>query len=513
MLSLAFAPAALASGSVWEREASNARAALARSVKAHYLTPELQTEYLGVLAHARAVSRQVPKGRRAVLQQVLAQVASPKSPTGPRALELYTTLAENADYLATHRLPPDGTDVTGADRAVYRFFTGIGLEFHPLANAAALNKLVATQDSAGAGALADALAARAVPTSGGGLVWEYLFSFDDQRPPWASGMAQAVLAQAFARAGRFDLAHKAWQAIPGSLDRTVSAGPWIRLYSKSSSLVLNAQLQSAISLADYAGLAHDASAGGYASSLLDAAKAMLSRFDTGHWSRYSLGSDADLHYHDFVIGLLKTVATRTRDTSWRDAAERFALYETQPPLLTAPTATRTIYPKPQDGIRDDLVVRFFLSKPSKVALVVDGKAVDGNRLQGGWNTFDWGETAALSEGTHTVRLAAADLNGNAGSADLGSFAVARDRTPPNLSAAKANGRVYWRASDVESTCCTVRIVLRRNGAAKLLEPSRSRGAAAIPPGYWSVTVTARDAAGNVASKPVGLIVGRDELRG
>jgi hypothetical protein len=497
MLSLAFAPAALGAGSVWEREASNARAALARSVKAHYLTPELQTQYLGVLAHARAVSGQVPKGRRAILQQVLSQVAAPKSPTGPRALELYTTLAENADYLATHRLPADGTDVTGADGAVYRFFPGIGLEFHPLANAAALNQLVATQDSAGADALADALAARGVPASGGGLVWEYLFTFDDQHPPWASGMAQAVLAQALARAGRFDLAREAWRAIPGSLDRNTAAGPWIRLYSNAGTLVLNAQLQSAISLADYASLAQDTSAAEYASRLLAAAKAMLPRFDTGHWSRYSLGSDSDLNYHDFVIGLLKTIATRTGDATWRDAADRFALYETQPPLLTAPTATRTIYPKPHDGIRDDLVVRFFLSKPSKVALVVDGKAVDGNRLQGGWNTFRWGETEALSVGTHTARLVASDLNGNAGSTDLGLFAVARDRTPPKLSAARADGRVYWRAADAESKCCTIRIVLRRNGAVKLLEPSRSRGVAALPAGYWSVTVTARDAAGNV----------------
>ena len=32
---------------------------------------------------------------------------------------------------------------------------------------------------------------------------------------------------------------------------------------------------------------------------------MLPRFDTGHWSRYSLGGESTLHYQDYVIALLK----------------------------------------------------------------------------------------------------------------------------------------------------------------------------------------------------------------
>src|SRR5262249_24573586 len=147
-----------------------------------------------------------------------------------------------------------------------------------------------------------------------------------------------------------------------------------------------------------------------------AAKAMLPQFDTGHWSRYALGLESDLHYQDYVIGLLKTLTKRTGDPTWQNAADRFSFYETQPPLMTAPTVTRTTFPLPRDGVRDDLVVRFFLSKPSKVALIVDGKAVDGYRWQGGWHTFAW-VPSGLAPGTHTVRLAAADPNGNTGSSD------------------------------------------------------------------------------------------------
>src|SRR5215831_5434528 len=506
-LALAVAPAAAAADKVWEHEAKGARAALARSVAAGYITPAEQSDYLGILSYAATVKNRVPPGRALVLRNVLAQVAQPKSPIGPRALELYRTLEENASYLDTHRLPEDGTDVAGSDGAVYRYFAGKGMEFHPLANAAALNALVADHDTEGASTLMDALAARAVDQPNGALTWEYNFDFGTQRAPWESGMAQAVLAQALARAGRLDLAQRTFRAIPGKLDRALAAGPWIRLYSKSSELVLNAQLQSAISLADYAELADDSTASSYTDRLLAATKAMLPQFDTGHWSRYSLHNESDLHYQDYVIQLLKTLAKRTADPAWQAAADRFALYETQPPLLTGTTVTRTTYPVPQDGVRDDLVVRFFLSKISKVALVVDGKAVDGYTWHGGWRAFAW-SPRHLSAGTHTVRLVAADLSGNNGSADLGSFEVVRDTTPPEVSAAKSGGRVYWRAKDSESACCRIQLALAKSGEHRYIRLSGARGSAAVPPGYWSVTVVARDAAGKSAEHALGLVIGK-----
>jgi hypothetical protein len=504
---LVFVPQASAADKVWEHEASGARKALARSVDAGYITPAEQADYLSVLSYAAEVRGRIPRGRALVLRNVLAQVARPKSPIGPRALELYTTLQENANYFDAHPLPPDGTDVTGSDGAVYRYFANQGIEFHPLANAAALNAFVAKHDTEGAATLVDALAARAVEEPDGSLVWEYHFNFGTQRAPWLSGLAQAVLAQAFAREGKLDLARRAFQAIPGSLDRSLPAGPWIRLYSQSSLVVLNAQLQSAISLADYAQLAGDSAATDYANRLLAAAAAMLPAFDTGHWSRYSLHAESDLHYQDYVIDLLKQLAKRTGDPTWQEAADRFALYETQAPLLTGPTVTRTTYPIPSDGVRDDLVVHFFLSKISKVALVVDGKAVDGYRLHGGWHTFRWPPTK-LGPGTHTARLVAADLNGNPGATDLGEFAVVRDTTSPLLSAAKSGSRVYWRVKDAESACCRVQLSLARGGEHKYVSVKGAHGVAAVPKGYWSVTVIARDAAGNLAERPLGLVIGK-----
>src|SRR5204863_10213068 len=166
--------------------------------------------------------------------------------------------------------------------------------------------------------------------------------------PWASGMAQAVAAQSLARAGRqlgdddlLGAADGAFRAIPGPLVERLPAGAWIRLYSFSDDLVLNAQLQTAISLEDYAAITREPGAFALAAKLERTAAALLPRFDTGAWSLYSLrGGESTLSYHDYVIGLLRKLATRTSDPVWAAAADRFAAYETEPPVLHGGHSTR-----------------------------------------------------------------------------------------------------------------------------------------------------------------------------
>jgi hypothetical protein len=491
----------------WTKDAQQARAALARSLKAGYLEQADVTRYSGIISFARGVHDRVPPVRAQLIESVLGQVAAARSPTAPRALLLYSTLQENASYFGAHGVPPNGSDVTAPDGIVYRYFAGDGLEFHPLAEAGTLNALLASGNTEGAQALVEALAARAVPQAGGALVWEYWFPFGGLRAPWTSGMAQAVLAQAFARAGELDLAQKAYAAIPGKLDLTLPAGTWIRLYGGSSLVVLNAQLQSAISIGDYATLAADADAAAYADGLLASAKAMLPRFDTGYWSRYSLGAQSDLNHQDYVISLLKKLATRTGDPTWTEMADKIAEYETQPPALTGGQVTRIVYPRPLDGVRDDLTVRFWLSKPSRVLLVVDGKAVDGFKWYGGWHTFTW-TPRSLGFGDHQVRLSAQSVDGNTATEDLGSFTVGRDTTPPTLSASAARGHVYWRAKDPFSSCCSVRLVLRHGGSVRVIASARARSGAAIPAGQWNATLVAKDAAGNAATRELGRVAGR-----
>ena len=82
-------------------------------------------------------------------------------------------------------------------------------------------------------------------------------------------MAQAVGAQALARTAELvpddaaalrRSATAAYRAIPRHLLTSVAAGPWIKLYSFGSLVVLNAQLQAVVSLQSYAEVAEDSDA-------------------------------------------------------------------------------------------------------------------------------------------------------------------------------------------------------------------------------------------------------------
>jgi hypothetical protein len=222
----------------------------------------------GTAARGRAEVRRavqlansLPSGRRGHVAVALKEIASfAGRMTQPRALMLIGELEANDDYFAQHFAPAPQTDITDEDGVVYRYFAGRCFEFHPLANFGALNTRVAAGDAEGAKRLADALVARGVFQHDGGIGWS-TFPFGGGRAPWTSGMAQAVAAQALARTAALvpeestslmGKARAAYQAIPSRLLTSVTAGPWIRLYSFTSLPVTNAQLQAVISLRSYA---------------------------------------------------------------------------------------------------------------------------------------------------------------------------------------------------------------------------------------------------------------------
>jgi hypothetical protein len=386
-------------------------ALIAKGIARADLTPAEKAEYAAVLARARSEVKRLPKARADLLRKVIADVAAQwRSYTSPRSLALFSTLAFNERWLAGHAVEGSHPDLTGDDGVVYRFFWSHGYVFHPLANFAKLNELAARGDDEGAVRLAQALLARAIPR-GDGLVWEYEFPYASGRAPWTSGMVQAVAAQALARAGDqlsdptlLDAADAAYAAVPGLLSSGSPARPWVALYSFDRVPVLNAQLQAALSLGDYAELTGDPDAQAFADRLTTSAQTLLPRFDTGYWSRYSLrGDDSPLHYHDYVIALLRKLAARTGDAAWSDTADRFLAYETQPPVLklggTPATLRRHASAK----------FTFWLSKTSTVTLRV-GKAVLSGTLGHGSHTFVWEPKSAVP-GTYHPRLTAVPVMG------------------------------------------------------------------------------------------------------
>ena len=324
--------------------------------------------------------RHLPPLRIQLLKAVSADVAAQwRRYTRPRALVLFSTLQVNADWLAHHALLGSYPDIAGDDGAVYRFFSGHGYVFHPLANFAKLNADATSGNADATGQLAAALS-RVRP--GGAGRWSGSTSSPGPTGalPGPPGWSQAVAAQALARAG--DLlgdssliraANAAYAAVPSLLSPDSPQKPWIALYSFDRTPVLNAQLQAAISVGDYAKIAGNPDAAAMADRLTAAARALLPRFDTGYWSLYSLhGDESTLGYHDYVISLLRKLGTRTGDPGWKDMADRFQAYESEPPELVVGPPSPTVYPRPEDGYRDEATIRFWLSKRSTVTLRVGG---------------------------------------------------------------------------------------------------------------------------------------------
>lgn len=386
-----------------------ALAAVKHAVAAGRLTQAAAKADRDEIARAVHLARSLPPERRVHVEVALEQIgALDKRLTAPRATAVFGQLRANEDYFAHRAAPRNGTDITDAEGIVYRYFPGRCFEFHPLANVSALNARVAAKDVAGTQRLAAALAARAVPRGGGAIAWEYYFPFGGS-PPWVSGMAQAVGAQAFARAAALvsdesaDLLREAtasFRAVP-QLTMQLAAGPWIRLYSFSKNPVLNAQLQSVVSLQTYAQATGDTAASSLAARMQEAAAALVARFDTGYWTYYSLaGNPSPLSYQKFVIQLLRKLAPS--DSRFAQAADRFATYLRQPPafkLATAPAGS----------------LRFWLSKPASVsAWTPAGRSVRVS-LADGWHTFRWGEPK--HPGFYAVHLTATDYAGNHASFD------------------------------------------------------------------------------------------------
>jgi hypothetical protein len=489
---------------------------LKQAVAAGKLDPAEAAGYRAVVRQASRELKTLPPQRAENLAGVLSDVAAQRDGyTKPRALTLFTMLAENASYLAAHALPASGKDIFGQDGVLYRFFPGHGFAFHPLGNFALLNNTLSAGNVVGAQALADALVQRAIP-DGSIYRWEYYFPFADGTPPWTSGMAQAVAAQAFARlADRVSdpalvgVADAAFRAIPGRLVQQLDAGPWIKLYSFQTTVVLNAQLQAVVSLRDYAEISGTPRALVLAARLRGSAEALLPSFDTGAWSLYSLhGSESPLAYHEFVIALLKKLALRFGDSPWRVYADRFALDELQPPLVHPGRPLQPIYPAPQDGYKDEAAFPFYVSKLSTVTLHVDGDTVTGS-FSRGFKAITW-SPGPRAPGLYHPLLVVVDQNGHRVEQALPPLEIRNDTEPPAVSATVAAPAILtWHAVDPGTPWLSLTVRLAGRGKQHVLKIGTVglNGARhlELPPGRWHAALLAANSAGKVSRISLGIL--------
>jgi D-glucuronyl C5-epimerase-like protein/PKD domain-containing protein len=202
-------------------------------------------------------------------------------------------------------------------------FTGGG-QFQPLLSFAALNRQVKLRRCGAVRRLASALLGRAV-RSGRAVFWNYDFSFEGGPVPWRSGFAQAVGAQALARAGVMlrdpalsAVAAASFRGLRRGLLLRLGGGLWIREYGFTHEVILNSQLQSILSLESYAAVAESAAARRVAHQLVAATRRLLPRFDLGCWARYQLGGGAaSLHYQIYHVELLRRLAATHSAPIWR----------------------------------------------------------------------------------------------------------------------------------------------------------------------------------------------------
>ena len=219
-----------------------------------------------------------------------------------------------------------------SDRSVvFRYYPGFGYRFQPLLSFAALNQNVSQRRAYAARRIAAALLGRAV-RSGDALFWEYDFSYQGGPAPWRSGFAQAVAAQALARAGALlaepllsAAADAAFRGLRPTLLLPMAGGLWIREYGFTQQVILNAQLQSILSLESYAAFAKSAAARSVVRELIVATRRLLPHFDVGCWARYQLaGPPARLSYQIYHVDLLRRLAVRRAEPVWRRTYARWA---------------------------------------------------------------------------------------------------------------------------------------------------------------------------------------------
>jgi hypothetical protein len=405
-----------------------------------------------------------------------------------RARVQVETLEVNRTHLSGPR------DVQAASGVVYRHYGRRGYQFQPLASFGRVNALIDAGRRPRAKSLARALVARGEQV-GGRLYWEYSFAMYGARPRWTSGLTQAVAAQALARVGLTSAAHQAFAAIAPKLLMALPEGPWVRLYSFSNTVVLNAQLQTLLSLHQYAALTHDSSARELAGELAHSSQVLLPRFDTGWWSRYELsGGNAPVGYHRYVTSLLWKLSRTFGGLVWARQAQRFRSDLRQPPSISVLPPRRRVYLL-SSGRHAQVSVVFTVSKPAVLTARV-GDVSTTAWWPAGRHVLLW-RPGLHTPSTVKATISAVDFAGNRTTLSTRAIQVRRDRTPPVVHAQLIGDVLFWRGHDRLSRHLRGTL-LGPGGRTKLPDLAPSGVRSLVPWSAPPVWLLVADSSGNTA---------------
>jgi hypothetical protein len=356
----------------------------------------------------------------AAVTETLHNIAASWQLTASRLPALFATLAANRQWWAQGTLLSYGQRVEIAgSQLVWEYYPGQGIQLQVLGSFSKADALY----TAGAASYPqmEKVLAELVPLGaerGGGLTWEYYFSFDGGSPPWTSAMSQATALEALARAYQatknpyyLTVAGRAMPIFskppPTGVNIRTPVGTRFLQYTFAPKLsIVNAFLQTLIGLYDYGQVSGNATAKrlfarGNAEALVE-----VPQFDTGAWSLYQPGVEDSLDYHELVTGFLQQLCTRTGSPVYCTTAEHFTSYLKTPPVLTQLTMrARTGH---------SFALRFRLSKASRVGIAVRGDSSTPlyTSASFGYGVHGFTVPALHTPGSYSVTLDATDLAGN-----------------------------------------------------------------------------------------------------
>jgi hypothetical protein len=379
---------------------------------------------------AKATAKRLTGARKAQLGGAIKAVEDINARGDLRAWRLaplFLTLQRNREWWSTGPLLASGARISFPDsELVWQSVPGQGLQIHPLANFGKLNAYAKGRRSGypRMTQLLDELLSVAVPR-GGGLAWEYSYTFDGGKPPWVSALAQGTGLQAIARAasklGRLpELLPQIQRGLtlfeqppPVGVRVPTANGAHYLQYSFWPGLrVLNGFVQSLNGLFDVAQLTGDPRAARLFADGDREARVEVPTYDTGAWSFYSrdaITRESDLGYHTVLRDFLAQLCLRTGAEPYCTAQAHFTTYLTVPPTVALRT-TRLRGGKPG-------ALQFSLSKISRATVRVTGPK--GNEVLAaatgvigrGLRAVTW--RVPRKPGAYTVQVDATDLAGNA----------------------------------------------------------------------------------------------------
>lgn len=391
-------------------------------------------------ASATAARRARTPARRANIVAVRAytrNLAVRGALTGDRLRPAMLSVWATTKIMRTGVYPShEGEIVIPGEEAVFTYYSNRGVQFQPFETFKRGMGRIYAKDVVGARAIADRMLELST-TRSNTRNWEFFFPFGGPSRPWTSAISQAEgllffhrLALALPEAERGPYVEAA-AAMVRSLARPTSSGGlaapegngrFYVMYSfNPGQRILNGHLEAILNLHRYwkstgsadAKLAYD---DGHAAVI-----PMMPRFDTGEWSNYLPGQEAEIGYHDFQMSQLLRLGRETGDPTFAEYGERFQHYREDPPELTViGTSWRTIFPA-KDGLRDSAAIGFNVDKRSRVTIVVTNAAgVEVRRLSmhvaAGRRSIRWdghdSNGRMVATGSYTARLIATDRVGN-----------------------------------------------------------------------------------------------------